>query len=372
MKQFSISLGKLFGIPTSIHWTFWILIAWIIFVNASQGQDRASTLWYVLFVFTIFACVVLHELGHALAARRYGISTKSITILPIGGVASLEKIPEDPKQELVVAVAGPLVNVAIAIGLWGFLSVTGKLNLDPESVEEITRINAGNFLIALFSVNVLLVLFNLIPAFPMDGGRVLRALLALRMSRVKATEWAVNVGKVFAVIFVFWGFSNNPFLIFIALFIFLSAQSELDHVRSTSFLEGFSVRDIIMHDYTLLEAAQPLQNAVTVLLDGQEEQFLVSNEQEIVGVLSKSDIIKGLSERGAQAPIESVMDRKVVWLAPEESLQSAREKMLGQGLTILPVGDGHTLEGVVDMENLNEFFMIRMATADGKNSPSFS
>ncbi|GJM36223.1 MAG: protease [Saprospiraceae bacterium] len=367
MKTFSITLGKPFGIPTTIHWTFWILIIWIIYANASQGQGRAEILWYILFVFSIFACVVLHELGHAIAARRYGIQTRSITILPIGGVASLEKIPEDPKQELVVAVAGPLVNVVIATGLWLFLSATGKLSLGMESLEEVTHINGSNFFIALLSVNLLLVLFNLIPAFPMDGGRMFRALLAFKMSRVKATEWAVNVGTFFAVLFVFWGFSNNPFLIFIALFIFLSAQSELNHVRTESFLHGYKVGDILMQDYTILQSTDPLKHAVEVLLNGQEERFLVANEQTIIGTLSKTNIIKGLTDQGEEVLIGKVMNPELVWLTTEDSLQHAQEMMMQKGANILPVGTQQMLDGVVDIDNLNEFLLIRKATSHKKS-----
>ncbi len=367
MKSFSITLGKPFGIPTTIHWTFWILIVWIIYSNVSQGQGGSDTIWYILFVFAIFTCVVLHELGHALAARRYGIQTRSITILPIGGVASLEKIPEDPKQELVVAIAGPLVNVVIAAGLWVLLSATGKLNLDAETVEEVTRISGSNFLLGLLSVNVLLVLFNLIPAFPMDGGRMFRALLAFRMNRVKATEWAVRVGSIFAVLFVFWGFSNNPFLIFIALFIFLSAQSELNYVQTESYLHGYLVKDILMHDYTPLSAEASLKEAVDVLLNGQEERFLVIHEEQIVGTLTKTNIIQGLTQLGDQAPIGQAMNQEVIWVTPEDTLQHVQGLMQEKSVNLLPVGEPGNLLGVVDIDNVNEFLLIRKATS-GKES----
>jgi len=361
MSQLSISLGKPLGIPTKIHWTFWILIVWIIYTNASQGQGGAETMWYILFVFAIFTCVILHELGHSLAARRYGIQTRSITILPIGGVASLEKIPENPKQELVVAIAGPLVNIIIAIALWLFLSLTGELNLGVGDVEAMTHINGGNFLITLLIMNILLVVFNMIPAFPMDGGRVLRALLAMNMSRVKATEWAVNIGKGFAILFVFWGLSSNPFLIFIALFIFLSAQAELDHVRSRNYLKNYQVRDVLMKDFTLIDEASPLSHAIRILLNGQEKQFLVSDGKNITGYLTKNDIIEGLTKQNDQIAVEKIAKTNVTWIEMDDSIEEVRMLMMREGLVIMPVGVQGRMDGIVDIDNINEFLLIQRA-----------
>lgn len=358
MNTLSISLGRFFGIKTTIHWTFWILIIWIIFSNYSKGQSSTQILWYLLFVFAIFFCVVLHELGHALAARRYGIQTQSITILPIGGVASLEKIPSDPLQELIVAIAGPMVNIIIAGILFLFFSVTGNWSITEEALINITP---SNFLIALFSVNLMLVIFNLIPAFPMDGGRVLRALLAFRMDRLKATQWAVSIGQLFAVLFVFWGFSNNPFLIFIALFIFISANSELEHVRSEKLLGGHLVKDIIMHDFTIFNASDPVSRVVQVLLDSQESSFLVEESNALVGSIEKHDLIKGLVEKGDHASVAEIMQKELIWLNPDMPLLEAREIMMRTGTSILPVGNGYQLEGVLNLENVNEFLLVQSA-----------
>ena len=361
MDKASISLGKPFGIPTSIHWTFWILIVWIIYINASQGQSGGETIWYILFVFAIFGCVILHELGHSLAAKRYGIQTRSITILPIGGVAILEKIPENPKQELIVAFAGPLVNIVIAALLLFYLSLSGDLILSFSDVEEMTHINGGNFLINLLLVNIMLVVLNMIPAFPMDGGRMLRAILAMIMSRVKATELAVNIGKVFAIILVFWGFSTNPFLVFIALFIILSAQAELQHVRSESYLHNYQVRDILMTDYTLIEEDSPLSHVIAVLLNGQEKQFLVTDGKNITGYITKYDIIKGLSTHGEQGLVGKIANTNVTWVGMDEAIKHTRTRMLQEGTVIMPVGEKNSLEGIVDIDNINEFLLIQDA-----------
>src|SRR6056297_83566 len=182
--KYAVDLGKPFGIRVSVHWTFLLIIAWVVFIDLQQGLNISQIAYSVLFVLSIFVCVVLHELSHSLTARRYGINTRSITLLPIGGVADLEKMPEDPRQELAVSLAGPLMNVAIALLLWVFLSVAGAVNMDPSNFREI---NHSNFLIILMFANIMLAVFNLVPAFPMDGGRVFRSLLALKMARDDAT-----------------------------------------------------------------------------------------------------------------------------------------------------------------------------------------
>lgn len=367
MKNLSIYLGKFFGIPTSIHWTFWLLIVWVVYINLSQGQGGIETLWYVFFILVIFVCVVLHELGHALAARRYGVGTKSITILPIGGLASLERIPEKPQQELVVAFAGPLVNIMIAALLFIFLFLTGGLTID---IESIASISASNFLVNLLIVNIVLVVFNMIPAFPMDGGRVLRSLLAMKTDRLKATEWAVNVGKVFAFLFVIWGFFNNPFLAIIGLFIFLGAQSELQQVRSQSLFANFTVKDVLMTDFTILYAHHPIAEAINATLDGQQHHFLVSDlEGNIIGFLTKIDIVKGIAQFGQDAPIDRIMQNKVLWLSPEMPLQQVQLQMMKEKIFIAPVGENKALKGVLNLENLNEFLMFQSALKNRKKDP---
>jgi len=220
----SWQLGKLFGIRIGVHWTFLILPIYIYFSSILAGSGIAAAIVSVMFVLAIFGCVLLHELGHALAARQFGIPTRGITLLPIGGVASLERMPRNPLQELWIAVAGPLVNVAIAAILFAVLWSGLAGLLIPE-----------NFLLNLALANVILVVFNIIPAFPMDGGRVLRSVLALMMDWNRATELAVSVGKVAAFGMGIWGLlSGNLFLVLIAVFIYFAAQAELAGVVAYS------------------------------------------------------------------------------------------------------------------------------------------
>jgi Zn-dependent protease len=215
--------GRFLGIDLHIHWSFWLLIFFAILSSNGYRQGLAS----VLMVMSVFLCVVLHEYGHALAARRYGIRTRDITLMPIGGVARLERMPEEPKQEFVVAIAGPLVNLVIA----GLLFIL--LRLDLAFGETTPMLQSGsNFLDQLMQINIFLVVFNMLPAFPMDGGRILRSLLAIKFSYLRATEIAARVGRWMALLFAIYAVvSWNPLLLILAGFVFLTGMTELFQVR---------------------------------------------------------------------------------------------------------------------------------------------
>src|SRR5881275_368299 len=214
--RWSLPIFRIAGIQLRIHITFWLLIGWLAVGYYAQGGS-AMGLGRLLFVLLLFLCVVLHEFGHAIAAKNFGINTPDITLLPIGGVARLERMPDEPRQELIIALAGPLVNVVIALA---FFAVVGWRGLAAQAT-----IGGSDLLAQLLVINVVLVLFNLLPAFPMDGGRVLRALLATRLSYARATQIAANIGQGCAFIFGFLGlFGNNPLLIFIALFVYMGAS----------------------------------------------------------------------------------------------------------------------------------------------------
>jgi Zn-dependent protease len=216
--KWSWKLGEVAGIGVHIHATFLLLLAWVALAHWIEERSLALVVEGVGFILALFACVLLHELAHALTAIRYGIKTRDITLLPIGGMAQLERIPEDPKQEVWVTLAGSAVNVVIALALFAWLQLTG--GLEPLNKLSVT---GGSFLMRLMVVNVFLVAFNLLPAFPMDGGRVLRALLAMRMEYTKATQIAAYLGQALAFLFGFIGLLTNPFLVFIALFVWIGA-----------------------------------------------------------------------------------------------------------------------------------------------------
>jgi Zn-dependent protease len=356
--KYSLSLGRIAGIQIFVHWTFLILIGWIVYINLKQGMSTIDIIWSVLFILTLFACVTFHELGHALAARRYHIKTKNITLLPIGGLAQLESIPEKPKEELVVALAGPLVNIAIAILLYPFVK------LSPNVIEEmdLSRLSHHNFLFSLMVVNVWLAVFNMIPAFPMDGGRVFRALLSFKFDRNVATRIAAAVGQLLAVGFVFVGFFYNPFLIFIGIFIFLGAQAEAQFAEAKSLLQGYTVSHALMKEVPTLRPNDTIEYGSDQLLATQNRNFIVTDEGDVVGTLSRDEIIRALREGKALQPVSEAMNKDFLSLELSSPLEEAWVSLRTSKRSAAPVFENGRLVGMLDTENVAEFLMISEAT----------
>ena len=261
--KWSWRIARIAGIDLYVHVTFLILVGWVALSHYLARQSAADAFTGVAFIFSLFGIVVLHELGHALTARRFGIPTRDITLLPIGGVARLDRMPQDPKQELLVALAGPAVNVVLA----AILFVVLELGQGLSAYGDVVRVG-GRFLDQLFWVNVSLAAFNLLPAFPMDGGRVLRGLLALRMDYLRATQLAAGIGQAMAVLFGFVGLFTNPFLVFIALFVWLGAAGEASMVQMRSALAGIPVQKAMVTDFRTLAPDDPLGRAVDYVLAG--------------------------------------------------------------------------------------------------------
>lgn len=359
--KYSLFLGRIAGVRISVHWTFLILIFWIVLANLRSGSSAPEIFWSLTFVLFIFVCVILHELGHSLTAQRFNIQTREISILPIGGVAQLESVPEKPKEELLVALAGPAVNIIIAGVIYPFVT----MNADMAELENLSRIGPANFLAALMSINLWLALFNLIPAFPMDGGRVLRALLAFKMGHAKATSIAASVGQVLAIVFVFLGFFSNPFLVFIGLFIFLGAQAEAVYARSKFLLKGFTVGDVLMRQIPIIESDATVLQAARKLLDSQNKNFLVTVDGRPAGTIGRDHIIKALGERGGDVAVAEIMDKKLVTLSPSMPLEDAWQVIQQNRKPLVLVMSGENLAGVIDDENMAEFILIQ--TAANKN-----
>jgi Zn-dependent protease/predicted transcriptional regulator len=363
--KWSLNLGKFAGIRVFIHWTFLILIGYIVFINVRQGLAPAEIIWSVVFVLALFFCVTLHEYGHALTARRYHIQTKDIILLPIGGLARLEKMPDDPGEELAIAIAGPLVNVAIAIILYGIILLTG-IQPNLEDATGIVGIAPENFLHMLLVINLVLAVFNMIPAFPMDGGRVLRALISYKQPRHVATRIAASIGQVLSIGFVIIGFFYNPFLILIGIFIYLGAQAEADYTQAKSFLRGYKVRDVVMHQYNKLEASEPLSRAIDLLLNGQGKDFLVVQDGEVAGTLNRNEIIKALTEAGKDASVGSVMNTDINYIDAKTPLEELYGQSKANNASLMPVVENGQLVGVLDSENILEFIMVKEAEERNK------
>ncbi len=359
--KWSWDIGKIAGIRLTVHWTFLILLVWIFFIYYRIEGSVQQALMGVVFILMLFVCVLLHELGHSLTARRYGIGTKLITILPIGGLAQLERMPEEPAHELWVAAAGPAVNVVIALVLYLVLQLTGHWP-DPSMLEEaagnIGRLGFGFYL---FTANVVLVLFNLIPAFPMDGGRMLRALLAFRMSRARATQIAASIGQFLAIAFVFFGFFVNFWLVFIGIFIYLGAGAESRFETTKSALDGIYVRDVLMTSFKTVSSHDTLGHVVDLLLDGTQTEFLVLEHGEVVGVVTRTDLVRGLAQFGMDGNVMEVAQKDFVSLMPDQQLIGVYNLLMAGPTRVAPVVERGQLLGMVDKENIDEIILVNRA-----------
>ena len=353
--NYKLYLGRISGIKLYVHWTFLLLIGWVIYSDIRSGLDTENILWSLGFVFTIFGCVTLHELGHSLMAQRYHIRTRDITLLPIGGVASLESIPEKPKEELAVALAGPAVNVIIALILFPFI----YLGQSPTTFEGLGGINHSNFLTSLLSVNISLVVFNMITAFPMAGGRVLRALLGFKLNHTRATTIAARIGQVIAIIFVAVGFYGNSFLIFIGIFIFMGAQTEIKYAQGTAVLNETSIGAIMLSTFPRIAVTSTIREAAQRLLEEKTTNFLVIQNDLPAGSLSKEGILKALGERGESTLVEDAMDKRLLYLNAKLSIHEALKEMNSQQQTLAMVTDQNHVIGVIDAHRIAEFLMMQ-------------
>lgn len=369
--KWSWRVGSIAGIALYLHATFLLLLAWVAIDTYQTAGDVAPAVRGVLFVLAVFASVLLHELGHAFAARRYGILTRDITLLPIGGVARLERMPREPGQELVVALAGPAVNVVIAIVLYGWLALTGRVPTLPDA-----SLSAGflerTFAARLLAVNLWLVLFNLIPAFPMDGGRVLRALLAMRTKDYpRATETAARVGRFFAVVFGVVGFFviGNPLLVIVALFVWLGAAGEAMAVQTSAMLDGVPLQRLMITDIETVHPDDPLSRPVKLILDGFQQDFPVVANGAVQGMLTRSALLRALAERGETTPVASVMERDFQQASPDEPAEEVLARLKACGCHSMPVVQDGRLLGVLTMDNVGEYVMVQAALRGAKTGP---
>jgi Zn-dependent protease/CBS domain-containing protein len=358
--KWSWKIGALVGIELRIHVTFLLLLGWVGAAHWMSGKSLDAVLNGLAFILALFGCVLLHELGHSLAARKYGIPTRDITLLPIGGVARLERMPEKPAQEFWVALAGPAVNVVIAAALLVWLSVTNEW-------APLSRLNvaSGPFLKRLLVANVWLVLFNLIPAFPMDGGRVLRAVLASRMEYVKATQIAAGVGQALAFVLGFIGLFTNPMLLFIALFVWIGASQEASATQMTSALSGTPIRAAMLTDFRELQPGDMLAEAVRLILGGSQQDFPVVEDRKPVGVLTRGDLLVALAEHGENHSVAAAMRRDFLVTDYTEMLEVAFQRLQECACHTMPVVHKGRLVGLLTMDNLGEYCLIQAAMKKG-------
>lgn len=356
MKR-SLKIGSVSGIGIFLHWTFLLLVAAIFAYYYVQSQSVAAAVSGIGLILAVFFCVILHELGHALTAGRFGVPTRSITLYPIGGLARLERIPAEPMKEFWIAIAGPAVNIVIA-GVLGFLLLAVGGTFAPDALQS----PGSHILATLMWINVALAAFNLLPAFPMDGGRVLRSLLALRQDYAKATQTAANVGQAMAILFGLVGIMwFNPVLLFIALFVYVGAQQESRQAMYRAFTEGTPVRQAMVTRFTTLSVDSTLDDAVTELLAGTDHDFPVVDDGRIVGLLRRKKLIQSLSEHDRDTAVTEVADKDFFTFDPGAPLDEVFQKMSTSETSTVPVVENDQLMGLLTLENVGELIMVSSA-----------
>jgi Zn-dependent protease/CBS domain-containing protein len=348
----AISVGRIFGVPIRLHFTFLLLLVFLLVNGIGDKQSGAATAVYIL---ALFASVLLHEVGHTLVARHYGIKTLEIVMFPIGGVSRPEKLPKG-RQELLISLAGPLVNALIAGALILWLWVEGsfvpiQLLKEPTTENLAERIAAGN---------LLLFVFNLLPAYPMDGGRILRGALALRMSESEATRIAATAGRRLAVAIILYGLlSGNFMVVFVGAFIYLGAWQEGTAARGRSLTSGFPVRAAMVTDFRTLPHGASIKDAADLLLATTQHDFPVVHGDQVIGLLGRSALMRAMMQEGPDAYVSTAMDRNFVRVSPDADLSEAIPKLSLPGAAALVMDDEDHLVGMMTSENLSEFIMLR-------------
>jgi Zn-dependent protease/predicted transcriptional regulator len=356
--RWSYTIGRIAGTEVKVHVTFLLLLAWIAYTTYQRagGTEAVS---YTLFFVCFFFCVLLHEFGHIWMARRFGVRTPDVILLPIGGVARLERIPEEPRQELLIALAGPVVTLAIILTLAGVMALAGRAMVPRDLLApEIP------FAARLLGANVLVLGFNLIPAFPLDGGRVLRALLARKLGLVRATRIAGAIGQLFAVALGILGVAiPDPFWMLIAFFIFLGAGAEAAAVTTRVAGRGLQVAQMMVTDFRTIPVHATLAQAVDLLLAGEQREFpVVDNLGRTEGILTRDNLIRGLSHGGPTSTVAEAMTPSAPTVAPTLAFQEALDRLRASGLPALPVVDaGGALVGLLTMDNITDLLLVRQA-----------
>lgn len=362
----SFRLARIAGIDILIHWTFGLLLVGLFAFYLFQGVSVTAAGLGISLVMALFLCVVLHELGHALMARRFHVPTRDITLYPIGGVARLQRLPEEPMTEFWIALAGPAVNVVIAIILFVVIAA-GGLTMVPGNLLD-SRVG---YLATLMWLNLALVAFNMLPAFPMDGGRVLRAVLASRMEYMRATEIAANVGQIMAIGFgLFGAVTLNPVLIFIALFVYIGAQQEARQAMLRSVTQGIPVRRVMLTRFSTLAPDDTLQVAIDTLLRGSDQDFPVVRNGQVIGILTRKRIMQALSQQGHEARVVDLVERDCEPVEDSIMLDEAFVRMQESQCSTIAVVRGGQLVGVLTLENIGELMMISSALSRGGRTGS--
>jgi len=351
--KWSFQIGSVFSIPIKVHITFLILLVFVALV----GEDLHQSVFGVLFVILVFVCVVIHELSHSLVAIRFGHRVRSIILLPIGGMAQMDEIPEDPKQEILISLAGPLASIVIS----GILLVVLLVMDIPITFWSEDSLFEGNMALNLFWINLILAAFNIIPAFPMDGGRVLRGILGMFMEHMKATRIAVFVGQALAVVLFFTGILYNWWLALIAVFIYLGAEGEERIWAMRTALADAPVREVMLTDFVSFSPNDNLKAASEAFLHTLQGNFPVLFGKTLMGVLTREDIIQAIGEKRENERIAEVMNREFDVTTENTKLVTLYKEMSEKRISMMPVMRGDELVGIVTMEQIGRYHVLSSA-----------
>lgn len=346
----SLRIGKFFGIPLKLHWTFGLIVIYVLFNVVTN-----NSFWFLWYILLLFVSVVLHEYGHALTAKKFSIKTKDIILSPIGGVARLENLPDKPWHEMLVAIAGPLVNLVIVSIIALILFISGETTILPQNLERVGDSGTAEFFKWVIIMNLALFLFNLIPAFPMDGGRILRASLAIKLGKVKATKIASLVGRLLAIGFGIIGFVNQEYtLMFIGIVIFFMATKEMQDTVIGEKLTALFVKDFMRYDFTLIHISEPMSKPIDLYKRTGESSFVVTNGiDEIVGTLSSIHIAEAIKESAFEDRVEEWTSNVIIDIDAEAHLLNAFEKLNKYGAGLLLVTKNEKLEAVLDRDAIH-------------------
>jgi stage IV sporulation protein FB len=359
----SIHLLSVRGIDIRMHITFPLILIWgALQFGVFSGRGLNGAIFGVIVTLLLFIIVLLHELGHSFAAQYYGVGVRQIVLLPIGGVAQLASIPEKPGQEFVIAIAGPLVNFILAILMLIFGLLAGfrvSLAGAADIFRTMEALGADTLFNYLFLTNLFLAIFNLLPAFPMDGGRVLRAILASQMDYVRATIIAASIGQALAWALGLWGFLQGGFfIILIAIFIYLGAGHERQSVQLRHTLGGLRVDQAYSRQVRTLSPDSALREAVELTLSTFQADFPVCEGDRLVGLLPYTRLIEALNQYETSTPVAEVMLTDVLTVAPDEEMVAIQQRLVESNLDALPVVDGEHFLGLITSRDISELYRL--------------
>ncbi|MCU7551567.1 site-2 protease family protein [Chitinophagaceae bacterium LB-8] len=352
----SIKIATLKDIHVYIHWTFLLLVGWVLITSLIAGFTTMQFLWAIILLLGVIACILLHELGHVLIAAGYGIFSKSVIFLPIGGIGCIEKFPDSPKQELAISFAGPIVNILIAMSISAFLPSHVQF-WGKDGFEGI--VHKDNILSYLFVVNIFLAIFNLLPAFPLDGGRILRALLGFKFNYIKATALTTHVSKIIAWLLVAAGILLiNPFIPIAGVFIIFLANTEENYLRINSLIKDIQLKDVLMYDYNSLDANMTVAEASNFILNNHSKYYILMEGAEPYGNIRRWEIIRAIADMNYNAKLKELKNKDLKFFDGNQTLEDVLGKMSADEEKIYPVLVNHQFSGIISFQHILEYLLI--------------